>query len=402
MPSDSAAAPASHRTLRLIGIATGLIASLVVCLGLASRASGAKRLRALTSAQAEAVVTITNPERVPTADAVALPGRLEAYSRAPIFARVSGYLSKWYVDIGAPVHAGQLLAQIEAPDLDQQYSQAKGDLMTARANMGLAKTTADRWQVLFKTHSVSQQDVDTRNGDLAAKQAIVQASEANVNRLAVLEGFKRIVAPFDGTVTARLTDVGDLINAGSGAGAQLFVVSDTHRLRLYVNVPQTYAAQVVPGTKAQLTVPERPGETYSATVETSAKAVDPASGSTLVQLAVNNDSGELLPGAFANVHFDVSLSSGHLHVPASALVVDHSGVRVATLGPDSRVTFKAVQIARDLGDVVEISSGLSVTDRVIDSPPDGIDTGDVVRIAPGAAGGTMLAAATSTGASPMK
>jgi RND family efflux transporter MFP subunit len=402
MSPDSVIRPFSHRALRLIGIAAGLMAVLVVCLGAATRISSAKRLRALTAAEAEPVVAITNPVPSGVSDPIALPGRLEAYSRAPIFARVSGYLSRWYVDIGAPVHAGQLLAEIEAPDLDQQLSQAKGDLLTARANMALAKTTADRWQVLFKTHSVSQQDVDTRNGDLAAKQAIVQASQANVNRLQVLEGFKRIVAPFDGTVTARLTDVGDLINAGSGAGAQLFVVSNTRRLRLYVNVPQTYVAQVVPGTKAQITVPERPGKTFSATVETSAKAVDPASGSTLVQLAVNNDSGELFPGAFANVSFDLNLSSGDLRVPASALIVDHSGVRVATLGPDSRVTFKTVQIARDLGDVVEVSSGLLATDRVIDSPPDGIDTGDLVRTAPDAAGGRMFATTSPAPALPVK
>jgi RND family efflux transporter MFP subunit len=308
---------------------------------------------------------------------------------------VSGYVKSWSVDIGGPVRAGQVLAEIEAPDLDQQLSQAKADLMTAQANVDLANTTAARWQILFKTNSVSQQDVDMKNGDFAAKQAIVKATQANVDRLQVMEGFKRVVAPFNGIVTARLTDVGDLINAGNGAGMQLFVVSDTRRLRLYVNVPQTYAAQVIPGAGAQITVPERPGKTFTATVEASAQAVDPASGSTLVQLAVNNDAGALFPGAFANVHFDLQSPSANLRVPASALIVDHSGVRVATLGPDARVVFKPVQIARDLGDVIEIASGLVATDRIIDSPPDGIGTGDRVRIAPGSTSEGMLAVSPS-------
>jgi len=208
-----------------------------------------------------------------------------------------------------------------------------------------------------------------------------------------MEGFKKIVAPFSGIVTARLTDVGALINAGSGTGVELFVVSDTHKLRLYVNVPQTYIARVTPGTKAQITVPERPGRTFTAAVEASAQSVDPASGSTLVQLAVNNEAGELFPGAFANVRFDLPSAPANLRVPASALIVDHRGTRVATIGPDGRVAFQPVQIARDLGDVIEVSSGVAATDRIIDSPPDGIDKGDRVRIAPGSTNGGMVATA---------
>jgi RND family efflux transporter MFP subunit len=203
------------------------------------------------------------------------------------------------------------------------------------------------------------------------------------------------VAPFDGIVTARLTDVGALINAGSASGVNLFIVSDTHKMRLYVNVPQTYAAQVTPGTKAQLTVPERPGQTFTGTVEASAQSVDAASGSTLVQLAVDNETGELFPGAFTNVRFDLPLASAPLSVPASALIFDSNGLRVATVGPDNRVAFKPVTVARDLGDVIEISSGLAVNDRIIDSPPDGIGKGDQVRIAPGSTSGGMLADAAS-------
>jgi RND family efflux transporter MFP subunit len=234
-----------------------------------------------------------------------------------------------------------------------------------------------------------------KNGDRAAKEAIVKATQANVERLKVMEGFKRIVAPFDGIVTARTTDVGDLINSGSANGRELFVVSDTRKLRLYVSVPQNYVVQIESGTTAQVTVPERLGHAYTATVETTADAVDPASGATLVQLAVDNTAGALLPGAFANVHFDLPQAAGDLAIPASALIFDSGGVSVATLGSGNRVSLKPVKIARDRGDVIEIASGLAVSDRIVDSPPDGIAGGDQVRLAPTAAGAPMLAKATT-------
>lgn len=385
----------SRRGLRIAALAGVAIAVLVVGGGIASRAANSKRLSQWTAANAQPVVTVTQPQPANGAAVLALPGRLEAYSRAPIYARVPGYLKSWQVDIGASVQAGQLLAEIEAPDLDQQLSQALADLLTARANAALAGTTAKRWQDLVKSDAVSLQDVDMKNGDLAAKTAIVKATKANVDRLEVMEGFKRITAPFDGIVTARATDVGALINAGSGKGLELFVISDTHKLRLYVSVPQNYAAQITAGTRAQMTVPERPGRTFTATVETTSQSVDPSSGSTLVELAVDNASGELVPGAFANVRFDLPLTSASLSVPASALIFDSRGARVATLGADNRVVLEPVTIARDLGTVIEISSGLAATDRVIDSPPDGIGKGDQVRIAPGSTGGSMLAAASS-------
>ena len=385
----------SRRGLRIAALAGVAIAVLVVGGGIASRAANSKRLSQWTAANAQPVVTVTQPQPANGAAVLALPGRLEAYSRAPIYARVPGYLKSWKVDIGASVQAGQLLAEIEAPDLDQQLSQALADLLTARANAALAGTTAKRWRDLVKSDAVSLQDVDMKNGDLAAKTAIVKATKANVDRLEVMEGFKRITAPFDGIVTARATDVGALINAGSGKGLELFVISDTHKLRLYVSVPQNYAAQITAGTRAQMTVPERPGRTFAATVETTSQSVDPSSGSTLVELAVDNASGQLVPGAFANVRFALPLTSASLSVPASALIFDSRGARVATLGADNRVVLEPVTIARDLGTVIEISSGLAATDRVIDSPPDGIGKGDQVRIAPGSTGGSMLAAASS-------
>jgi len=388
----------SGRALRIAALVAGAIALVVVGSGIAARAATSRHLRQWTGANAEPVVSVTQPQPGDSSYALELPGRLEAYSRAPIYARVSGYLKDWKVDIGGRVRAGQMLGEIEAPDLDQQLSQAKADLMTAQANEALAKTTAERWQRLLKTDSVSVQEVDMKVGDFAAKDAIVKAASANVERLQVLESFKRVVAPFDGIVTARDTDVGALINAGSGKGLELFVVSDIHRLRLYVNVPQNYVAQVTPGTKAQVTVPERPGQTFTATVETTSQSVDPSSGATLVQLGVDNQAGLLLPGAFANVHFDLPVAAADLSVPASALIFDHRGVRVATVGPDNRIGFKPIRIARDLGDVVQISSGLAANDRIVDSPPDGIGKGDQVRIAAAAANGAAVAVA-STGSS---
>jgi RND family efflux transporter MFP subunit len=394
MSPEPLAPPIPRRGLRIAAAVGVAIALVVVGAGVASRASNSRQLRQWTAAQAQPVVTVTQPQSGDSSAVLALPGRLEAYSRAPIYARVNGYLKDWKVDIGASVQAGQLLAEIEAPDVDQQLAQAKADLLTARANAALASTTAKRWQQLVKSDAVSLQDVDIKNGDLAAKAAIVKATQANVYRLEVMEGFKRITAPFSGVITARTTDVGALINAGSGKGLELFVVSDTHKLRLYVNVPQSYAAQIIPGTHAQMTVPERPGRAFAATVEASAQSVDAASGSTLVQLAVDNATGELVPGAFANVRFDLRAASGSLSVPASALIFDSRGVRVATIGSDNRVALKSVTITRDLGDVIEISSGLAASDRVIDSPPDGIRKGDQVRIAAASTtGGVMLVAA---------
>jgi RND family efflux transporter MFP subunit len=399
MSSEGSSPPVRHRGLRIAAMVGLAVAVVVVGGGIATRAANSKHVQQLTDEQARPVVTVSLPTRGGNSYAIDLPGRLEAYSRAPIYARVSGYLKDWHVDIGSPVRAGQLLAEIEAPDLDQQLAQGQADLLTAQANAELARTTAVRWKVLFKTNSVSQQDVDSKNGDLAAKEAISKATAANVDRLKVLEGFKRIVAPFSGTVTARFTDIGALINAGGGTGLELFVVSDTHKLRLYVNVPQNYAARVVSGTQAQLTVPERPGRTFTATVEASARSVDPASGSTLVQLAVDNEAGELVPGAYASVRFNLPLAAANLSVPASALIFDHRGLQVATLGPNNRVIFKPVKVARDLGDSVEISAGLTANDRIIDSPPDGLANGDEVRIGPGSTSAGMLADAPGRGGS---
>ncbi|TBR36274.1 MULTISPECIES: efflux RND transporter periplasmic adaptor subunit [Dyella] len=381
MLPDNTQTTISRRGLRRAGWIGAVVVIVVVVSGVATRANDARDLRKWTDAQTEPTVSIVPAAPSENGSSLDLPGRLEAYSRAPIYARVSGYLKSWKVDIGTPVKAGQLLAEIETPDLDQQLLQAKADLATAQANATLAGTTAKRWQSMLASDSVSRQEVDEKTGDFAAKQAIVKAAQANVDRVEALKGFTRITSPFDGVVTARETDVGALINVGSAAGQELFVVSDMRKLRVYVRVPQNYAPSIKPGDIAQLTVPEHPGQTFKARVEASAGAVSAESGTTLIQLAVDNADGKLMPGGYASVRLDRPASATALRVPASALVFDDSGLRVATLIADDKVLFKPVTILRDYGKTVELGSGLSAGDRVIESPPDGLANGDKVQIA---------------------
>jgi RND family efflux transporter MFP subunit len=278
------------------------------------------------------------------------------------------------------VKAGQLLAEIDALDLDQQIMQAEADVASAKANLTLAVATLERGQQLIGSGAVSKQTMDQRAADAQSRQGLLKSAQANLDRLKVLENYKRITAPFDGLVTARTTDVGALINAGGG-GPALFVVSDVARMRAYVSVPQSYVPSVKLGTRAQITVPEHPGRTFAATVEASAQAVDVASGTTRMLLAVDNSKGELMTGAFANVRLELPNPEAAIHVPASALIFDQKGLRVATVGAGDRIVLKQVTIARDLGREVEIGTGLTIEDRIIESPPDGAAEGDQVRIA---------------------
>jgi RND family efflux transporter MFP subunit len=380
LPPDSTAPVVSRRGLRLAGLAAALLAATVVISGITIRSTGNAKLREWTDAQAVQTVAVVQPDsrrRIPTLD---LPGRLEAYSRAPIYARVSGYLKTWKVDIGAKVKAGELLAEIEAPDLDQQLLQAQADLANAESNAEMADRTLKRRQTLLSSNIVSKQEVEDRTSDLASKQAIMRSMRANADRLQAMAAFKSIVAPFDGVITARDTDLGALINGGGGAGAALFVVSSVDKLRVYVNVPQSYVRAIRNGAAAKISVPEQPGRFFPAVVEASSQAVDVATGTTRMQLAVDNKDGELMPGAYANVKIDLDNTDG-LHIPASALIFDQNGLRVATVGTNGRVALKQIAIARDLGNEIEVASGLKADDRVIISPPDGIEHGDEVRIA---------------------
>ena len=383
MSSDSAfpVNPPSRRPLRIAGVVALLVALGIVAAGLVLRADDAHKLKTWTDAQAVPSVSVIQPIRDANGPSLQLPSRLEAFTRAPIFAQVSGYLKSWNVDIGTRVKAGQQLAEIETPELDQQLLQARADLQSAQANAVVAGTTAKRWEALRGTDSVAQQDVDQRTADYTAKAAIVAAAKANVDRLVAAKAFARIVAPFDGVVTARDTDVGALINAGSGGvGQELFEVSEVKQLRVYVQVPQNYAPAIHNGTTATLTVPEYPDQQFTAHVIAAADSVNSNSGTTLVQLLVDNADGKLLPGGFASLKFTLPVASDAVRVPASAVVFDSRGVVIATLDQGNHVHFKPVKIARDLGDSVEIGSGLAATDRIIDTPPDGLSDGDSVQV----------------------
>jgi RND family efflux transporter MFP subunit len=376
------------RRLRWVGGAFTLLAVVVVAHGMVSRATQNSRQHQLTEAQAVPTVAIVAPSDAQDHAGLDLPGRLEAYIRAPIYARVPGYLKSWKHDIGGKVKAGDVLAEIETPDLDQQLEQARADLSVAQANAKLAQISAERWQSLASTDAVAKQDVDQRTFTWNANIAQVKAAQANVDRLVAEAGFKRLIAPFDGIVTARETDIGALINVGAAGGAELFVVSDTSKLRVYINVPQNYVPSVPPGTKATITVPEHPGKPYSGTVEASAQAVSPSTGTTLMQLIVDNSAGEMMPGDYASIHLQITAATHVLRVPSSALIFDSKGLSIATVGADNRVLLKSVSIERDLGAVVELASGLAPNDRVIQNPPDGIGNGATVHLADAVSSGT--------------
>ena len=371
--------PRLVQRLRRVGIVLIFLAATVVAHGLGLRAAQNSQLRALTEAEAVPNVAVVTPSSDDNHAGLDLPGRLEAYTRAPIYARVPGYLKSWSHDIGSRVKAGEVLAEIDTPDLDQQLRQAHADLNVAEANAKLAEITAKRWQSLAGTDAVAAQDVDQRTFTWNANIAQVKAAQANVDRLVAEEGFKHLIAPFDGIVTARETDIGALINVGASGGAELFVVSDTSKLRVYVNVPQNFVPSVPPGTKATISVPEHPGKTYSGTVEASAQSVAPSSGTTLMQIIVDNTAGEMMPGDYASIHLQVDPPGAVLSVPSSALIFDAKGLSMATIDSRGRVLLKSVSIARDLGTVVEVASGLTPDDRVIENPPDGIENGATVH-----------------------
>jgi RND family efflux transporter MFP subunit len=381
MPPESAPPSLSRRGLCVALGTLAIVAAVVVIMGITTRKMADAKLSEWTESEAVPVVAVAPPDTRGQRTTFGLPGRLEAYTQAQLYARVSGYLKEWKADIGTPVKAGDLLAEIDAPDLDQQIMQADAALASAQANAKLADATLLRGQQLIPSGAVSKQDLDQRAADAANKAGLVKSAQANLDRLRVLEKYKRIVAPFDGLVTARNTDVGALINAGAGGGPPLFVVSDTSKLRAYVNVPQSYVPNIRLGTKAHIAVPEFPGRQFPATVEASAQAVDIASGTTRMLLLVDNATGELMTGAFANVSFELPEPETTVSVPASALIFDQNGLRVATVDALNHVALKRVTIARDLGNTVEISSGIKADDRVVQNPPDGIATGDVVRIA---------------------
>ncbi|MEJ0037010.1 MAG: efflux RND transporter periplasmic adaptor subunit [Gammaproteobacteria bacterium] len=357
---------------------------------LASQRANAE-LKTDTESNSLVTVATTLPQSQGGDADLSLPGNVQAQTDAPIYARTSGYLKRWLVDIGTPVKAGQLLAEIDAPEVDQQLRQAQADLADAQAGQEIAKVTADRWRGLQQTDSVSKQDADEKISLAATGVAKLQAAQANLQRLRELSGFKKIVAPFDGVVTARNTDVGQLIAAGGGSGPELFRIADVRQLRLYVHVPQAYAAAMQPNLEADVQFPDRPGFTYKAKLERTSNSLD-TSRTLLAQLIVDNAKNELLPGAYAEVTFKLpSSASAAFKLPANVLLFRGDGLLVATVDGTGHVAMKPVTLGRDFGSEIEIVHGLSATDNVILSPPDSLADHAEVRVAQPAAPAAKVA-----------
>jgi len=326
------------------------------------------------------VVTV-KPDRTDLGEELILPGTVQAFIESPIYARTNGYLKVWYTDIGSAVKKGELLAEIETPEVDQQLTQAVADLATARANEALSQTTNARWKELLKTESVSQQDADEKAGGAAAKKAAAEAAAANVSRLRDLESFKRVVAPFDGIITARNTDIGALINAGQSAGSELFRLADTRRLRIYVQVPEPYAAAAKPGLEADLSFSEQRGKAYTATVVRTSNALDPGLRTLQVELQLDNSERELFPGAYAEVHFKLAGNARSLRLPAATVLFRAPGLQVATVDAQQHIQLKSIVEGRDFGNTIEVLSGLDADDAVVINPPDSIIDGMTVHVA---------------------
>jgi RND family efflux transporter MFP subunit len=354
----------------------------VVYTGILSRTASAASLARQTSEDAVLAVSVVHPKTGSAEEEVVLPGNIQAFTDSPIYARTNGYLKKWYVDIGTHVKAGDLLAEIDAPELDHQLQQAKADLETAQANLKLAQSTADRWQFLLKTQSVSRQETDEKVGDLNAKKAMVDASASAVHRLEDLQSYEKVTAPFDGVITARNTDVGALIDAGANSlGKELFHLAATGRLRVFVNVPEAYDRAAEPGAHATLQLTEFPTRHFSGTLVRNANAIDTASRTLLVEVDVDNPTGELLPGAYVLVHLKLPGKTNHgLTIPVNTMLFRSEGLQVAVVR-DGRAQLVPIVMGRDFGSEAEVVSGLTPNDRVIANPADSLISGEPVRVA---------------------
>jgi RND family efflux transporter MFP subunit len=358
-----------------------VVALILATWGEVHRVVARSSLRQQTAAAATLIVMTVAPTRSASGEELVLPGTVQAFTEAPIYARTNGYLKTWSVDIGSTVKKGQLLAEIDTPEVDQQLAQAIADLATARANEALSNTTNTRWKELLTTESVSKQDADEKAGDAAAKKAITESAAANVSRLRQLESFKRVVAPFDGIITSRNTDIGALINAGESAGSELFRLADTHKLRIYVQVPEPYAAAAKPGLEADLKFSEQAGKGYAATTVRTANALDPVLRTLQVELELDNAQRELFPGAYAEVHFKLAGNAKSVRLPANTVLFRAPGPQVATVDAQHRIQLKSIVQGRDFGGTIEVLSGLSADDAVVVNPPDSIIDGVTVRVA---------------------
>jgi RND family efflux transporter MFP subunit len=371
-----------------IAILALVIVAAIVISGILPRIHARADLDKETAEMAIPTVSVVRPKRGAPAQEVVLPANVQAYIDAPIYARTNGYLKHWYADIGAHVKAGQLLADIETPEVDQQLRQSRADLATAEANLNLSQITATRYADLLKTDSVSKQDADNAAGDYAAKQATVHSAQANVRRLEELQAFEKIYAPFEGVITARNTDIGALIDSGSSGGTrtELFHIAQPDKLRVYVNVPEAYSQAAKPGLTADLALSEFPGRFFPGTLVRTAEAIDQSTRTLLVEIRVNNPTGTLLSGAYAEVHLKLPTATSAFILPVNALLFRAEGLRVAAVTDGHHADLKQVTLGHDFGSEVEVVAGLTGDESIIVNPPDSIVAGEEVRIAQPAAG----------------
>jgi RND family efflux transporter MFP subunit len=350
--------------------------------GISGRVSAETALVSETRAQAVLTVSVVRPKRSGANEELVLPGNTQPLMEAPIYARANGYLKSWSADIGTRVHAGQILAEIEAPETEQQLQQATADLQTARTNLELAQTTAGRWVALQEKGAVARQETDNMVADMKAKKTTADAAAANVKRLEQIQAYEKVQAPFDGVITARNTDVGALIDAGAGGnGKELFHIAATNKLRVFINIPEQYGQSAVNGAQATLTLNEFPGRTFRGTIVRNASSIDPASRTLLVEVDVDNAGGELLPGAYVSVHLKRSGGSATaLTVPVNTLLFRSEGLRAAVVR-DGRAELVSVEVGRDFGDSLEIVAGLRASDELIVNPPDSLVSGTPVHVA---------------------
>jgi RND family efflux transporter MFP subunit len=371
---------ARRRTAILVAAAAFAALALLIYSGFHSRAAAESRLAQRTQEIAIPTVAVVSPKEGAPTQEIVLPGNTQAFSDAPIYARTSGYLKRWYFDIGAHVQKGQLLAEIETPEVDQQLQQARADLDTAQANLNIAKITASRWQDLVGNGSVSQQETDQAVSNLSAVKAAAESSSANVRRLEQLQSFEKIYAPFAGIITARNTDIGALIDAGANTQPkELFHIAAIHKLRLYVSVPEVYSRAARFGAPATLTLDEFPGQTFHGTLVRNANSIDVASRTLLVEVDVDNPTGQLLPGAYVFVHLKLPEQTRSVTIPSNALIFRKEGLQVGVLR-NGNAELVPVKISRDYGNSVEIISGLQPTDAVIVDPSDSLVDGTAVRL----------------------
>ncbi len=358
-------------------------AAVIVVAGLLPRIQARTALRRETAEMAVPAVVVVQPKRSAPAQEIVLPANVQAFADAPIYARTNGYLKRWYVDIGTRVKEGQLLAEIDTPEVNQQLRQSRADLATAQANLNLSKITSERYAGLLMSDSVSKQEADNAAGDYEAKQANLQSAQANVKRLEELKSFQKIYAPFSGVITARNTDIGALIDSGSSGGVrtELFHIVQPDKLRVYVSVPQIYSQAAKPGLTAELTLSEFPGRPFVGKLVRTANAIDPTSRTLLVEIAVNNPIGQLFTGSYAEVHLKLPTAASAFILPVNTLLFRSEGLRIAAVGDGQHVELRPITLGHDFGSEVEVIAGLNGGENVIVNPPDSLVTGETVRIA---------------------